>query len=84
MKAIGNYIILKEILEQSKKTAGGLELAEKHREDIRYRQGRVISSGPSQLEKDQVILFDRVAGHQIEQGNDIYKVIMLRDVVAIV
>ncbi len=35
MEAIGNYVVLEEILEASTKTQGGLELAEKHREDIR-------------------------------------------------
>lgn len=31
MEAIGNYVVLEEILESSTKTQGGLELAEKHR-----------------------------------------------------
>ena len=51
MKAVGNYIIIKEVIENIVKTNGGLELAEKHREDIRYRKGIVISSGPEMLQK---------------------------------
>ena len=39
MQAVGNYIIIDEIVEASTKTDGGLELGEKHREDIRYRKG---------------------------------------------
>ena len=46
MEAIGNYVVLEEILESSTKTQGGLELAEKHREDIRYRKANIVSSGP--------------------------------------
>ena len=83
MKAIGNYIILKEIVENIVRTDGGLELAEKHREDIRYRKGIIISSGPDMLKKNDQIVFDKVAGHDIEDGKNIYKVITLRDVVAI-
>ncbi len=55
MEAIGNYVVLEEILETSIKTEGGLELAEKHREDIRYRKANIISSGPSVLKKGQTV-----------------------------
>lgn len=83
MKAIGNYIVISEIHEPSTTTEGGLELGEKHREDIRYRKGIVVSSGPDILKKDQHILFDRVSGFPMEHSSKIYKVINLRDVIAI-
>ena len=83
MEAIGNYIVIKEIHENIKKTDGGLELTEKLMEDIRYRKGVIISSGPDVLKVDQKILYDRVAGFPAEFDNKIYKVIALRDVVAI-
>ena len=51
MKAIGNYIIVEEILENIVKTDGGLELAEKHRDDTRDRKAIVISSGPRSYTK---------------------------------
>ena len=73
MKAVGNYIVIEEIPEPSKKTDGGLELAEKHREDIRYRKATVISSGPDLVKKDQTILFDRVSGFPAEFDNKLYK-----------
>ncbi len=84
MKAIGNYIVIEELHEATTKTEGGLELGEKHREDIRYRQGKVISSGPDILESNQLIMFDRVAGFSIEYDKKIYKVISLRDVIAVI
>jgi len=83
MNAIGNYIILEEVLEKIVKTEGGLELGEKHREDIRYRKGIVISSGPDIIKKNDKILFDKVAGHDVEHNEHVYKVIMLRDVIAV-
>lgn len=83
MEAIGNYIVIEEIHENIKKTDGGLELTEKLMEDIRYRKGVIISSGPDILKVNQKILYDRVAGFPAEFDNKIYKVIALRDVVAI-
>ena len=58
MKAIGNFIVIDEINEPLTKTAGGLELTDKLKEDIRYRKGKIISSGPDLLKKDQVIDHD--------------------------
>ncbi len=84
MKAIGNYIVIEEVIESSTKTGGGLELAETHREDIRYRKAKIISSGPDNLEEGQTIMFDRVAGFPVEFDEKIYKVINIRDVVAII
>ena len=83
MEAICNYVVLEEILETSTKTQGGLELAEKHREDIRYRRANIISSGPDILKEGQTVLFDRIAGYPVEHDSNIYKVINLRDIVAI-
>ena len=82
MKAIGNYLLIKDISENTKKTSGGLELTDKH-EDIRYKKGAIISSGPDAVKPDQKILYDKVAGHDVEYNDEIYKVIALKDVVAI-
>ena len=84
MKAIGNFIVVETENESSSKTEGGLELGEKHREDIRYRKGKVVSSGPEILKKGQEIMFDKVAGFSMEHNKEIYKVINLRDVIAII
>ena len=84
MKAIGNYIIVKELHETLTKTKGGLELTEKLKEDIRYRKGKIISSGPDILNKDEKILFDRVAGFPVEFDDNLYKVINIRDVIAVI
>ena len=83
MKAVGNYLIVKEIEENITKTSGGLELAEKHKDDIRYKKGIVVSSGPNAIQEDQEILYDKIAGHNVESAETIFKVIQLRDVVAI-
>ena len=83
MEAVGNYMIIEETEKATKITKGGLELTEKHREDIRYREAVVISSGPELFKRGQSILYDRVSGFPVEHDDKIYKVIQIRDVVAL-
>ena len=45
MKAIGKYIVIKEIKDKNTTTASGLMLTENDREDIRYREGSVVKIG---------------------------------------
>ena len=44
--------VMRSIAENIKKTAGGLELTDKH-EEMRYRKGIVISSGPDVIKEKQ-------------------------------
>ena len=83
MEAVGNYMIIEETEKATKITKGGLELTEKHREDIRYREAIVISSGPELFKRGQSILYDRVSGFPVEHDDKMYKVIQIRDVVAL-
>ena len=83
MEAVGNYMIVEETEKTTKITKGGLELTEKHREDIRYREAIIISSGPKLFKSGQSILYDRVSGFPVEHEDKIYKVIQIRDVVAL-
>ena len=85
MKAIGRYIIISEIKEDIKKTEGGLLLAENHREDIRYRTADVKSVGTDVkgINENDKIYYDRHAGHNIEIGKEIYKVIQEQDVIIV-
>ena len=45
MKAIGKYLVIEPIKEIDVQTKGGLILAEKQREDVRYRRAKVIEPG---------------------------------------
>ena len=45
MRAIGGYLVIRDIKEKPTKTKGGLLLTDKIKEDIRYRQGLVKSVG---------------------------------------
>jgi len=83
MEAVGKCLIIEKIKEGTTKTKGGLLLAENQREDIRYIQAKVLSVGQEVvgIKKDDMIFYDRHAGHKIEVDKDIYHVIRLGDVV---
>ena len=83
MEAVGNYMIIEEKEKATKITKGVLELTVKHWEDIRYREAIIISSGPELFKRGQSILYDRVSGFPVEHDDKIYKVIQIRDVVAL-
>ena len=85
MEAIGSNIIIKKTKEGTTKTKGGLLLAENHREDIRYRTADVESVGvrvEGIVEGDK-IYYDRIAGHNIEIDQKIFKVIQEQDVIIV-
>ncbi len=82
MKAIGHFIVIKEIKESVKKTDGGLLLTDKHTQDIRYIKGTVISPGVGVkgVSEGDTILYDRHAGHGIELDGEFFLVITERDI----
>ena len=85
MKAIGNNLIVDMTKQGVSETKGGLFLAEKQREDIRYAEGTVLSVGASVVginEKD-VIYFDKNNAHQIEIKKVIYQVVNIAHVVVV-
>lgn len=85
MKAIGKYIVIKEIKDKNTTTASGLMLTENDREDIRYREGSVVKIGTDVIgvNDGDSIYYDRHAGFGIELGKEQYKVIKEQDVVIV-
>ena len=85
MKAIGKYVVIEPIKEVDVQTKGGLILAEKQREDIRYRRAKVIEPGSdvSVLKKGDEVYYDKASGFSIEINKEEYKVIKEFDVVII-
>ena len=85
MKAIGRNLIISKTKEGTTKTKGGLLLAENQREDIRYIQATVISVGTEVegINENDIIFYDRHAGHKIEIDKKSYRVIKVQDVVVV-
>jgi co-chaperonin GroES (HSP10) len=84
MKAINNYIIVKNIKTEPKKVAG-LILTEEIDVDNRYIKAKVISTGNlvEGIKDDDTIYYDKHAGHGIQYKDVLYQVILSRDVVLI-
>ena len=85
MKAIGSNLIVDMTKQGVSETKGGLFLAEKQREDIRYAEGTVLSVGSNVvgIKKNDVIYFDKNNAHQIEIKKDVYQVVNIAHVVVV-
>ena len=85
MKAIGKYIVIDPVKESQVKTKGGLLLTEDNREDVRYREGKVITIGTDVIgvESGDQIYYDRHAGFGIELDQEQFKVIKEQDIVIV-
>ena len=83
MKAHNHYVIIDRIKE-TKKTSG-LILTESHNEDVRYFKGKVVSVGNlvEVIKEDDVVYYDRHAGHGIEFNEKFYFVIRASDIVLV-
>ena len=85
MKAIGSNLIVNMTKHGVSETKGGLFLAEKQREDIRYAEGTILSAGSSVvgIKENDVIYFDKNNTHQIEIKKEIYQVVNMAHVVVV-
>ena len=84
MKAVNHYIVIEQIKEGPKKV-GGLILTDEINEDNRYLKAKVISIGNlvEGIEQDDIIYYDKHAGHGIQHEDKFYGVIKQMDVVLI-
>jgi len=85
MKAIGRNLIVNMTKVGVSETKGGLLLAEKQREDIRYAEGKVLSVGEDVVgikEKD-LIYFDKNNSHQILIKQELYNIVRMDSVVVV-
>ena len=83
MKAVNNYLIIDMIKEEPK--VGGLILTDETNEDNRYLKAKVISIGNlvEGVKEDDIIYYDKHAGHGIQHKDKFYGVIKQMDVVLI-
>ena len=84
MKAVNNYLIIERIKDEPTKV-GGLILTEQTDEDNRYLKAKVISIGNlvEGIKEDDIIHYDKHAGHGIQHKDKFYHVIKQMDVVLI-
>ena len=84
MKAINNYIIVQIIKTEPKKVAG-LIMTEELDTDNRYIKAKVVSAGNlvEVIKKNDIIYYDKHAGHGVQYKDILYQVIRSGDVVLI-
>ena len=84
MKAVNHYVIIEQIKEGPKKV-GGLILTDEVNEDNRYLKAKVVSVGNlvEGVNENDVVYYDRHAGHGIQHKDKFYGVIKQMDVVLI-
>jgi len=84
MKAVNHYLVIERIKDEPTKV-GGLILTEKTDEDNRYLRAKVISIGNivEGIKIDDIIHYDKHAGHGIQHKDTFYHVIKQMDVVLI-
>ena len=84
MKAVNNYIIVEKIKTEQKKVAG-LIVTEDIDDDNRYIKAKVISVGNlvEGIKQDDIVYYDKHAGHGVQYKDTLYSVIRSVDVVLI-
>jgi co-chaperonin GroES (HSP10) len=85
MIAVGKNIIIKDTQEKTTKTEGGLILAEKQREDIRYQEAEVLTPGSevTLLKKGDKIFYDKHAALKVDIEGKVFSIIKEKDIVII-
>ena len=87
MRAVSLYIVVKKI-KSKPKTIGGLEISDSIDSDNRYLKGKIISKGdlcpPDEVIKvDDIVYYDKHAGHEITNNNEQYYVMTIKDIVLV-
>ena len=84
MKAANHYIII-DLIKNEPKKVGGLILTEKTDKDNRYLKAKVVSVGHNVegIKENDIIYYDKHAGHGIQHKDKFYGVIKQQDVVLI-
>ena len=84
MKAVNHYIIVENIKTEPKKVAG-LLMTEELDEDNRYIKAKVISTGNlvEGIKDNNIVYYDKHAGHGVQYKDILYQVIRSGDVVLI-
>ena len=84
MKAVNHYLVIERIKDEPT-VVGGLILTDETDEDNRYLKAKVISTGNmvEGIKENDIIHYDKHAGHGIQHKDTFYHVIKQQDVVLI-
>jgi co-chaperonin GroES (HSP10) len=87
MRAVSLYIVVKKIKSEPK-MIGGLEISNNIDSDNRYLRGKIVSKGDlcppdDVIKKDDIVYYDKHAGHEITYNKEQYYVMTIKDIVLV-
>lgn len=85
MRAVNFYVLVRRHKVESK-NIGGLEISDSLDSDNRYLKATVVSVGnqvKDVIKEDEVVYYDRHAGHVIDHGGESLQVITAADIVLV-
>ena len=84
MKPINKYIVVQKI-EEELKTESGLILSQEDAKNFRYAKAKVVKVGSNidVINEDDLIYYDKSAGHSMLISDNPYTIILERDVVVV-
>lgn len=85
MRAIGKYIVIEPIKEETK-ASSGLIMTSTDENDLRYGKAECVHVGEdviAAITSSSVVYYDRRAGHGVRIQNRPYHIIQERDVVLV-
>jgi co-chaperonin GroES (HSP10) len=85
MRAIGKYIVIEPIKEETK-ASSGLIMTSTDENDLRYGKATCVHVGEdviASIQPTTVVYYDRRAGHGVRIQNRPYHIIQERDVVLV-
>ena len=84
MKAVNYYLVVENIKEKPKQIAG-LDIMDNVDDDNRYVKAKVFSIGNlvEGIKENDVVYYDKHAGHSIQHKDILYYIIKIGDVVLI-
>jgi co-chaperonin GroES (HSP10) len=84
MKAINSFLVVDKIKEKPKPN-NGLILTESQADDVRFLKGKVVSVGDqiNGIKENDIVWYDKNAGHGIEFNSSYFYVIKHGDVVIV-
>lgn len=85
MRAIGKYIVIDPIIEETK-SQSGLIMTNEDENELRYGKANVVHVGGdvvADITNESIVYYDRRAGHGVRIQNRQYHIILERDVVLV-
>ena len=84
MEALGNYILIKEVpVEKTERVKGTFQFTDAKISADKWRNANVVKVGNTvdyDLKEGSLIVFDSVQGHNITISDQVYRLILERDV----